>query len=72
MYIVKKNTHQPLETYTIKVKYNKDESAAPTHKSTEFKSVTKEYLAGLNQLPGKQWKEDEVDFFIELLYNEGW
>uniref|UniRef100_A0AAR5PSX7 HORMA domain-containing protein n=1 Tax=Dendroctonus ponderosae TaxID=77166 RepID=A0AAR5PSX7_DENPD len=71
MHIIgKDNNDDPLETYNIKIKYNKQDSKS-NQKSSAVKAATMEYLKALSGIPGKKWQEDNVKMFFEISYNEG-
>lgn len=56
--------------YDIKIKYNK-EAETSDQKPATVKKATMEFLKALTDLPGKKWKEENVELFVELFYNEG-
>ncbi|ERL88533.1 hypothetical protein D910_05919, partial [Dendroctonus ponderosae] len=70
IHIVGKDNYDPLETYNIKIKYNKQDSKS-NQKSSAVKAATMEYFKALTEIPGNKWQEDNVKVFFELSYNEG-
>ncbi|ERL88534.1 hypothetical protein D910_05919, partial [Dendroctonus ponderosae] len=69
IHIVGKDNYDPLETYNIKIKYNKQDSKS-NQKSSAVKAATMEYFKALTEIPGNKWQEDNVKVFFELSYNE--
>ncbi|KAH0998724.1 hypothetical protein HUJ05_009689 [Dendroctonus ponderosae] len=70
MHIIGKDSDELLETYNIKIKYNKQDSKS-NQKSSAVKAATMEYFKVLTGIPGKKWQEDNVKMSFEIFYNKG-
>ncbi|KAL1491369.1 hypothetical protein ABEB36_011976 [Hypothenemus hampei] len=70
LYFIQKTTRKILETYQMKIRYNKDESKASKTAASAQKD-TAEFIQTINMLPGTQLVGDDIEFFIELVYNDG-